>query len=366
MKAISLVPGTKNVSLVDVEEPVVEGANEIKMKVIEVGVCGTDREQAHGGRADAPPGKDQLILGHEMFGKVVEIGDQVTAAKVGDYGIFTVRRGCGKCSACNNNRSDMCFTGDYTERGIKAKDGFQAEFVVDEEQYFVKVPDEIKHIGVLAEPMSIVSKAIDEAEKIQSARLGDFQSNENWLKGKKTLVGGIGAVGLLAAFALRLRGAEVYGLDIVNEMNLRPQLLKQIGGKYIDGRILKTTNLDDEFGEVDFVFEAAGFAMLQIELIDALGVNGVYVTTGIPAGDVPITLNGADIMRQLVLKNQVLLGSVNASRKHFDIAVADLLESNKKWPQAIKRMVSEHVPFTDFKTALNSSKEELKTAVKWD
>ena len=365
MKAISLVPGTKNVSLVDVEEPIIRRADEIKMKVIEVGVCGTDREQAEGGRADAPPGKDQLILGHEMFGKVVEIGDHVTTAKVGDYGVFTVRRGCGKCSACNNNRSDMCFTGAYTERGIKAKDGFQAEFVVDEEKYFVKVPDEIKHIGVLAEPMSIVSKAIDEAEKIQNARLGDFENNENWLKGKKTLIGGTGSVGLLAAFALRLRGAEVYGLDIVNETNLRPQLLKQIGGRYIDGRTLKTTNLDEEYGEMDFIFEAAGFAMLQIELIDALGVNGVYVSTGIPAGDRLIKLNGAELMRQLVLKNQVLLGSVNASRKHFNIAVVDLMKSHKKWPQAIKRMVSDHVPFTDFKTALISSKEELKIAVKW-
>lgn len=366
MKAISLIPGTTNVSLVDVEEPVIEYSDEIKIKVLEVGICGTDREEAEGGRADAPPGEERLILGHEMFGRVVETGKNVKSVQVGDYGLFTVRRGCAKCSACNTNRSDMCFTGDYTERGIKGKDGFQSEFVVDEEKYFVKVPDSIRNIGVLTEPMSIAAKAIDEAIAIQKARLDDFEDIETWMYGKKALVGGIGAVGLLAAFALRLRGAEVYGLDIVDENSLRPTILKQIGGKYIDGRKIKTVDLDDEFGEVDFIFEAAGFATLQIELLDALGINGIYVSTGIPAGNRPITIDGADLMRQLVLKNQVILGSVNASPRHFKIAVADLEGSNKKWPEAIQQLITERIPASEFKTALKASAEEIKVVVEWE
>lgn len=366
MKAISLIPGTTNVSLVDVEEPVIKYSDEIKVKVLEVGVCGTDREQADGGRADAPPGEEQLILGHEMFGRVVETGKSVTSVKVGDYGLFTVRRGCAKCSACNANRSDMCFSGDYTERGIKGKGGFQLEFVVDEEKYFVKVPDSIRNIGVLTEPMSIAAKAIDEAVAIQKARLEDFEDTETWMHGKKALVGGIGAVGLLAAFALRLRGAEVYGLDIVDEKSLRPTILKQIGGKYIDGRKIETVDLDNEFGEVDFIFEAAGFATLQIELIDALGINGIYVSTGIPAGHRPITIDGADLMRQLVLKNQVILGSVNASPRHFKMAVADLERSKKRWPEAIEQLITERIPASEFKTALKASAEEIKVIVEWE
>ena len=366
MKAISLTPGTTNVSFVDVEEPQINYQDEIKMKVLQVGICGTDREEAEGGRADAPPGEEQLILGHEMFGKVVEIGNNVKSVQVGDYGLFTVRRGCAKCAACNSNRSDMCSTGDYTERGIKAKDGFQSEYVVDEEKYFVRVPDAIRDLGVLTEPMSIASKAIDEAVTIQNARLQDFDDSSTWLHGKKALVGGIGAVGLLAAFALRLRGADVFGLDIVDEDTLRPQILKQIGGTYIDGRKIKTIDLDDQCGEVDFIFEAAGFAALQIELIDALGINGIYVSTGIPAGNRPITLNGADLMRQLVLKNQVVLGSVNASPKHFEMAVADIEKSKNQWPGAIEKLITEKIPASKFTEALKHSVDEIKVVVEWE
>src|SRR5690606_20842803 len=126
MKAIALEPGTSKVSLDEVEEPQITLPDEIKMRILQVGICGTDREEATGGRADAPPGEKKLILGHEMFGEVVEVGEQVTKVRKGDLGVFSVRRGCGKRPACKNNRSDMCYTGDYTVRGIKGNHGFQA------------------------------------------------------------------------------------------------------------------------------------------------------------------------------------------------------------------------------------------------
>lgn len=365
MKAIAIIPGTTNISLVEVPEPEIVQPDEIKIKVWQVGICGTDREEASGGRADAPAGENQLIIGHEMFGEVVQTGAEVTSVHKGDFGVFSVRRGCGKCIACNNNRSDMCFTEEYTERGIKEVNGFQAEFVVDKAQYFVKVPDAIKEIGVLTEPMSVAAKAIEEALVVQKARFKDFENTDLWLNGKKALVAGIGAIGLLAAFALRLRGAEVYGLDIVHEDSLRPQILKQIDGKYIDGRKVKATDLDEQIGDFDFIFEATGFAELQIELIDALAINGIYVATGIAAGDRPITIDAADLMRQLVLKNQMVLGSVNASPEHFAIAVADLEGAMDKWPKAMLQLITERVPYTDFKKALRHSVDEIKVVVEW-
>lgn len=367
MKAISLVPGTTEVSLIEVEEPKITKPDEIKMKVLQVGICGTDREEASGGRANAPEGKKELIMGHEMVGKVVEVGSGVKLAKPGDYGVFTVRRGCGKCNPCNNNRSDMCYTGDYTERGIKGADGFQAEFVVDTEQYFVRVPDTVKELGVLTEPMSVASKAIEEAVIIQKARFSHFEDSKTWLQGKKALVAGIGAIGLLAAFALRLRGAEVYGLDIVDEDSIRPEILKEIGGKYVDGRKVETMEFDDQIGEMDFIFEAAGFAELQIELIDVLGNNGIYVSTGIPGGNSPVTIDGADLVRQLVLKNQIVLGSVNASMEHFKIAVSDLEGAKEKWPESIKKLLTEKFPAKDFQPALRKSMpEEIKVVIDWN
>lgn len=366
MKAISLVVGTTQVSLIDVEEPQISHPEEIKIKVWEVGICGTDREEAAGGRADAPSGQRRLILGHEMFGEVVQTGEAVKSVKNGDLGLFTVRRGCGKCVACNHNRSDMCLTGDYTERGIKERDGYQTEYVVDKEQYFVKVPHEIRHFGVLTEPMSVAAKAIDEALMLQKERLKDFEDTSSWLHGKKALVAGVGAVGLLAALSLRLRGAEVYGLDIVDENSARPEILKQLDATYIDGRKVKTEDIDKQFGGMDFVFEAAGFAELQIELIDTLGKNGIYVSTGIPGGDKLISLDGAQLVRHLVLNNQVMLGSVNASRKHFQIAVNDLKQAHQKWPEAVKRLITRKVPYTNFEAALLPSEDDIKVVVEWN
>jgi glucose 1-dehydrogenase len=367
MKAIGLVPGTKEVSLIDIEEPVISSPDLVKLKVLEVGICGTDREEVSGGRADPPKGQRTLVIGHEMFGQVTETGTAVTKVQKGDYGVFMVRRGCGQCEACRNGRSDMCYTGNYTERGIKAANGFQVEYVVDEEQYLVKVPADMKDIGVLTEPMSVASKAIDESLQIQQARLGSFTKNKNWLEGKKALIAGLGPIGLMAAFALRLRGAEVIGLDIVDENTLRSELLKQIGGKYIDGRKVKVTDLDETYGEADFIFEATGIASMQLQLIDALAVNGIYVATGIPGGSRPLNLPADSLMKQLVLKNQVLLGSVNASLEHYQMAVDDLRASLERWPAAIKAVITDRVPYTEFSRALQyPSAEEIKVVVEWN
>lgn len=366
MKAISLIPHTTNISLADLPEPGITRPDEIKIKVWEVGICGTDREEAAGGRADAPEGKRSLIIGHEMFGQVVETGPEVKSVKNGDYGLFTVRRGCGECPACLNDRNDLCYTGNYTERGIRGADGFQAEYVVDIERYFIKVPEHIKDIGVLTEPMSVAAKAIAEALIIQGARLNGIVPQGNWLKGRKALIAGLGPIGLMAAFALRLQGAQVVGMDIVPGDSLRPRILEQLGGTYVDGREVKTTDLDETFGEADFIFEATGIAKLQIQLIDALAVNGIYVATGIPAGHRPITIMAGDIMQQLVLKNQILLGSVNAGIEHYHMAVQNLEASKKSWPGIIEQVITERVSVPDFKAALeHHSSDEIKVVIDW-
>ena len=366
MKAIALIPGSINLRLTEKKEPFIHSPDEVKLKVLQVGICGTDREMAEGGRAEAPEGRNELILGHEMFGQVVDTGTDVTSVKPGDYGVFTVRRGCKECKACSNNRSDMCYSGKYTERGIKGADGFQAEYVVDAEQFLIKAPESIKEFGVLTEPMSVAAKAIDEAMILQQSRLKDIDGNENWLKGKKTLIAGIGAIGLMAAFALRLKGAEVTGVDIVDKDSSRARILNEIGGKYVDGRTLYITNFDEQCGEFDFVFEATGIAKLQFELIDTLAINGIYVATGIPAGQRPLTIEAAHILQQLVLKNQIMLGSVNASINHYRMAVDYLEKSSTRWPDAIRKIITERIPFTDFEKVFRShNANEIKIVIEW-
>lgn len=366
MKAIAVVPGTTKFYLTDVEEPQIIQPDQIKMRVVQMGICGTDREIVAGGRARAPEGSDQLILGHEMFGRVTETGNLVDDVQPGDFGLFTVRRGCNECVACLHNRSDMCYTGKYTERGINGADGFQAEYVVDQRQYFVKTPDAIRNIGVLTEPMSVAEKAIDEATMVQQARLKDFDQNENWLKGKQALIAGLGPIGLMAAFALRLRGANVIGMDIVDESELRVRIFKNIGGIYVDGRQTDVLDIDNVHGGSDFVFEATGIAKLQIQLIDTLAINGVYVATGIPAGSRPMTILAGDIMQQMVLKNQMLIGSVNAAVGHYKMAVDDLTTCKTRWPEDITDTITDQFSVADFRKALRKPGEnEIKTVINW-
>src|SRR3990172_5170882 len=166
MKAITIIPGTTTIRLADRAEPYISAPDEVKIQIRRVGICGTDREEAAGGRALAAEAQKELVIGHEMFGQVVEVGKDVTSVKPGDYAVFTDRRGCGKCIPCAVNRSDMCNTGEFRERGIWGLDGFQTEYVVDKEQYLTRVPPELEPIGVLTEPLSVAEKAIDEAVRV--------------------------------------------------------------------------------------------------------------------------------------------------------------------------------------------------------
>lgn len=366
MKAIAIVPGTSTVKLVDRDEPKIKHPHDVKLKVLHVGICGTDREEVSGGRADAPKGRKELVIGHEMFGRVVEVGKAVTRVKAGDFAVFTVRRSCEECLPCRMNRPDMCRTGDYLERGIKGLDGYQTEFVVDTEQYVVRVPAELSSIGVLCEPLSVAEKAIEEAVKVQENRLPDAPATPAWLHGRRCLVAGMGPIGLLAAMALRLRGAEVYGLDIVDSNSARPRWLKGIGGEYVDGRQVPADRVDDTLGAMDLIFESTGVASLEFNLLDALAIDGVYVLTGIPGGDRPLKIHGAELIRQLVLWNQAMLGSVNASRDHFQMAVDDLFHAKALWGDHVNGLITQNIPYHDYSEAFDHhGTDQIKTVIDW-
>ena len=362
MKAICLTTGTTELKLVDRPQPSVKAEDEVLAHVIRVGICGTDREEASGGRARAPGDGRDLVIGHEMLGRVVQTGTSVSRVKPGDLAVFTVRRGCGDCLPCAMNRSDMCLTGGYKERGIWGLDGYQTELVVDSERYVVRVPTQLESTGVLTEPLSVAEKAIDEAVRIQTARLPESAARPYWLHGRRCLVAGLGPIGLLGAMALRLRGAEVYGLDIVDEASTRPAWLRSVGGIYVDARVTRPGGMEG----MELIFEATGVAALELNLLDALGKNGIYVLTGIPGGDRPLQLEGAEIIRKLVLENQVMVGSVNASRDHFQLAVDDLEKARTRWPGLVEGLITARRPYADFREALASHEpDEIKVTLEW-
>ncbi len=366
MKALSLVPGTTSVTLEERPEPRVEAADDIKVKVLRVGICGTDREEAAGGRARAPAGRKNLVIGHEMMGRVEEAGKGVTQVAVGDLVVLSVRRGCGKCLPCTMNRPDMCTTGEFTERGIWGADGYDAEYVVDKEHYAVRLPGELSAAGVLTEPTTIVEKAIDEALRLQCARLPQAASTPDWYRGRRCLVAGLGPVGLLGAMVLRLRGADVLGLDILDPGSAKPLWLKAIDGTYIDGRTVHAGQVGNQIGPMDVILEAAGIASLDFDLLEALALNGIFLLTGIPGGDRPLQIDGPALMRTLVLKNQAMVGSVNASRDHFRMAVADLAAAGLRWPGHVEKLITHIHPFTDFAAALaRPAGDEIKAVIQW-
>jgi threonine dehydrogenase-like Zn-dependent dehydrogenase len=366
VQALVLTVGTTNLQLMERPEPTVNAPEDVKVRIIRVGICGTDREEARGGRALAPDGSNQLVIGHEMFGQVVQVGNAVTRVHPGDYAVFTVRRGCGRCLPCAMNRSDMCRTGGYRERGIWGLDGYQTEFVVDKEQYVVRVPPELEPIGVLAEPTSVVEKAIALVQRVQMARLPDGLASPDWLYGRRCLVAGLGPIGLLGAVVLRLAGAQIYGLDIVDADTVRPQWLATIGGHYIDGRKVPADRVDDTLGAMDVILEAAGIPSLDFTLLDALTTDGVYVLTGIPGGSRPVRVDGGTLMRQIVLDNQLMFGSVNAARDHFQMAVDHLEHAHLLWGDHMNRLITNHYAYTNFAAPQrHHDPDEIKVVLEW-
>ncbi len=364
MKACVVIPGTKVVNIVERPEPQVSTPSDVKLRVLRVGICGTDREEAAGGRAMAPHGSQELVIGHEMAGLVVATGQSVTAVRTGDIAVFTVRRGCGSCGPCRAGRADMCATGNYLERGIWGLDGYQSESVVDDERYVVRVPREVGDLAVLSEPLSVAEKAIDEAVRVQGARLPGASGTPDWLGGRTCLVAGLGPIGLLAAMILRLRGATVLGLDVVDEDTSRPRWLEAIGGAYVDGRSVPIERLRQQ--PVELIVEAAGIARLEFELLDALAVDGIYVLTGIPGDVRPFPVSGGELVQRLVLGNQAMVGSVNASRQHFAMAVEDLGRAKERWGALVEKLITHRHSYPDIRAALDEHPtDEIKSVVEW-
>jgi threonine dehydrogenase-like Zn-dependent dehydrogenase len=366
MRAIAITVGAKGARVVERPEPAIEAKDQVKLRVVRVGICGTDREQAAGGRALAPEGSQELVIGHEMLGQVVETGSGVTRVKAGDYAVFTVRRGCSKCMPCTIGRPDMCRTGEYRERGIWGLDGYQAEFVADSERWLVEVPHELADVAVLAEPMSVVEKAIYEAVAVQAGRLPDAQATPQWLHGRRCLVTGLGPIGLLAATILRLRGAEVWGLDVVDEASVRAQWLEAIAGRYVDGRSVDSLCVQQKLGAMDFIVEATGVPKLSFNLLEALAPDGAIVLTGIPGGERPAEIPGSELVRDIVLKNLLMVGSVNAARDHFQMGVDDLALARLRWGGQLAKLITHRVSVGDAPGALTEhTSDEIKAVIEW-
>ncbi|MFA7281145.1 MAG: glucose 1-dehydrogenase [Sterolibacterium sp.] len=368
MKAIAVNPVERKLEMLSMPKPKIMHGDQVELRTIEVGICGTDREICSYSYGTPPIGEKTLVLGHEALGQVTSIGDCVTGLNVGDFVVPSVRRPCqhSECNPCAETRQDYCYTGNFTERGIKEAHGFMAEYFVEEERYLHKIPETLRDVAVLVEPLSIAEKAISQIWQVQKRLPWDGPSGSNNGQGKNAVVLGAGPIGILGAMALRVRGFRTFLYSRRSSPNYKATLCNAFGATYVSSTQMAVGDLAEEIGSIDVVYEAMGVAELSFAVLRALGVNGVFVFTGIPSHKPAIPIHADSIMRDLVLKNQAIIGTVNADRDAFENAIADLHAFKSLWPDAIEQVVTGRFPLSSYRALLLNRSVGIKDVIAMD
>ncbi|HEY7218653.1 MAG TPA: glucose 1-dehydrogenase [Candidatus Binatia bacterium] len=367
MRAIAVTPKTKQLGLINLPEPGLLSPTDVKLRMLEAGVCGTDREICAFEYGTPPKGSAELVIGHESLGEVIEVGAKVTRVKVGDLVVPMVRRPCphDNCPACRSGRQDFCFTGDFTERGIKERHGFMAQFVVDDEQYMNPVPRALRDVAVLVEPLTIAEKALIQVWDVQRRLPWGCPTVMNKAPAHchRAVVLGAGPVGLLGAMALVQSDFDTYVYAREPVPNPKADVLKLIGAKYISAQTHSLEALAQEVGNVDLVYEATGASRLAFDMIERLGTNGIFIFTGVPGRKAPVEVDTDLVMRNLVLKNQVVFGTVNAGRDAFEASIRDIGAFSKRWPEAVRSLITGRFPMEDHQELLQGKSRGIKNVI---
>lgn len=339
MKAFAVFPGKPDSAhLAELPEPrldEISGGRGVLVRVLRVGLDGTDREINAGEYGVAPPGDGFLVLGHESIGIVEEVGPAVTELAPGDHVVARVRR-AGSSIYDRIGMPDMTTDDTYHERGISFVHGFLTERYVEEPEYLIGVPTGLQDVGVLVEPASIVEKGVMQAYEIQR-RLKIWRP-------RHAAVMGTGTIGLLAALAFRNRGLEVIALGLEEPPFLNSELVEALGARYVGTGGTSLSEVAEEHGRFDVVFEATGFSPLVFEaMCDLLAPNGVMVLSSVTGGSRRAEIPSDAINLDFVLGNKVMVGTVNANREHFEAAVQDLAIAETERPGWLGRLLTHRV-----------------------
>jgi glucose 1-dehydrogenase len=338
MKAIAVKPGIPNSAhLVEIEKPSIEeiaGGRGVLVKVLRVGVDGTDKEINNAEYGAAPDGFDFLVIGHEGFGIVEEVGPNVHELKPGDHVVATVRRpGSSIYDVIGTN--DMTTDDTYFERGINLRHGFLSEYYVEDAEYGVKLPRGLKDVGVLLEPMTVVQKGITQAFEIQR-RLKVWRP-------RRAAVLGAGTIGLLATLVLKLRGIEVVTFGKTPRPYLNSELIEDLGAEYVSTNDRSVNDFASASGGFDLIFEATGYSPIVFDAMQALAKNGVLVLSSVTGGDKRVEIPSDKINLDFVLGNKVVVGTVNANREYFESGVKDLSVAVLEYGDWLARLLTHPV-----------------------
>jgi threonine dehydrogenase-like Zn-dependent dehydrogenase len=368
MKALAVLPGPREVRLVDHPMPGITQPDDVLLRILEVGICGTDKEICSFEYGTPPDGEDYLIIGHEALAEVVEVGPVVERLSKGDLVVPTVRRPCPHpdCLACRMGHQDFCYTGDFTERGIKEAHGYLTEYVVESQDNLVPVPSDLGDLAVLTEPLTIAEKALAQVLWLMRHRppwLEPDDATSGHVKGLSGLVLGAGPVGVLGAMTLRMAGFRTYVYSRELPPSPRTDLVTAIGAEYVSSQALSFTELAARMGNIDLIYEAVGHSHFALEALHALGTNGIYVLTGVPGLQDLVQSDPASLMRNMVLRNQVLLGTVNAGPESFAAATADLQRFRQRWPEMFGSLVGGRYPLDQAPQLIFERPVGLKTVI---
>jgi threonine dehydrogenase-like Zn-dependent dehydrogenase len=345
MRALTVAPGTvDSTTLEDYDEPSPE-AGAVLVQTHAVGICGTDSEIVQGLYGWAPPGRARLVLGHESIGRVLEApADSNLSA--GDWVVAIVRRADPvPCRSCAAGEWDMCQNGQYTEHGIKSLDGFARERYRIGAESLVRVDARLGALGVLLEPTSIVAKAWEHCERIG-------QRAAAW-RPRRVLVTGAGPIGLLTALLGVQRGFEVHVLDRVTD-GPKPALVRALGATYHSESVRAAGD------DWDLVFECTGAAPIFFDVIEAAAANGIVCLTGVSSGGGQVSVDPGALNRELVLENNVVFGSVNANRRHYEQAAEALAKAELDW---LSRVITRSVPIERWREAFERKPGDVKTVL---
>ncbi|MBX6313265.1 MAG: glucose 1-dehydrogenase [Isosphaeraceae bacterium] len=344
MRALTVVPQqADSARLEEVPEPPAEDGS-VLVEVLAVGVCGTDLEIVQGRYGWPPPGRERLILGHEALGRVQEAPAD-SGLRAGDLVVGIVRKPDPvPCPNCAVGEWDMCRNGQYTEHGIKQLDGFCAERYRIEPPFAVKIDPKLERLGVLLEPASILAKAWEHIERI--GRRATWEP-------KRVLVTGAGPIGLLAALMGVQRGLEVHVLDRLTT-GPKPALVRDLGATYHTGEISRNV------GQADIIIECTGVGQLVYEVMSLIPPNGIVCLTGVSSGGRRLEADVSALNRSLVLDNNVVFGTVNANRRHYEAAADALARADPSW---LERLITRRVPLEHWRAALVRRPDDVKPII---
>lgn len=348
-------PGAVHRTSVPVPDP---GPQDVVVQVTRVGVCGTDREIIHGHLGTPPDGSDELVIGHEVLGRVFAAGNSVTDLKPGDLVSATVRRPDG-CPACQAGQPDMCLWRQYRERGITGLHGYMTEYFVEHRKYLVPVPDSLEHVGILIEPLTVVEKAVRQADLIQE-RMAYWNL-------ETAVVLGAGPIGMLGTLLLRSRNVDVTTVARTPKPNTAASIIEATGASYVSTEVESLRSVHDRLGNIDLMLESTGASFLAFEAMTMLGTNGVLVLLSITGGNTVAEVPTDRINTSLVAGNKTVVGSVNAGIEDFANAVDHLDRFEQLWPGLLDQMFTDRISFDgDIGSIVSKADQGIKTLIEFE